>query len=111
MAVVAEETGFVGVCLILFIYYWLIRHAFEIGRVSIKLERFFQGLLAQGIGVWFGVQVFINVGVASGLLPTKGLTLPFVSFGGSALLSGLIAIGLLLRVDRENRMLMRGGQV
>ena len=61
MAVVAEETGFVGVCLILFIYYWLIRHAFEIGRVSIKLERFFQGLLAQGIGVWFGVQVFINV--------------------------------------------------
>lgn len=111
MAVVAEETGFVGVCLILFIYYWLIRHAFEIGRVSIKLERFFQGLLAQGIGVWFGVQVFINVGVASGLLPTKGLTLPFVSFGGSALLSGLIAIGLLLRVDKENRMLMRGGQV
>ena len=68
-------------------------------------------LLAQGIGVWFGVQVFINMGVASGLLPTKGLTLPFVSFGGSALLSGLIAIGLLLRVDRENRMLMRGGQV
>jgi len=111
MAVIAEETGFVGVCLVLFIYYWLIRHAFEIGRVSIKLERFFQGLLAQGIGVWFGVQVFINVGVASGLLPTKGLTLPFVSFGGSALLSGLIAIGLLLRVDKENRMLMRGGQV
>ena len=66
MAVIAEETGFVGVCLVLFIYYWLIRHAFEIGRVSIKLERFFQGLLAQGIGVWFGVQVFINVGVASG---------------------------------------------
>lgn len=111
MAVIAEETGFVGVCLILFIYYWLIRHAFEIGRQAIKLERFFQGLLAEGIGVWFGVQVFINVGVASGLLPTKGLTLPFVSFGGSALLSGLIAIGLLLRVDKENRILMRGGQV
>lgn len=111
MAVIAEETGFVGVCLVLFIYYWLIRHAFEIGRQAIKLERFFQGLLAQGIGVWFGVQVTINVGVASGLFPTKGLTLPFVSFGGSALLSGLIAIGLLLRVDKENRILMRGGQV
>ncbi len=111
MAVIAEETGFVGVCLVLFIYYWLIRHAFEIGRVSIKLEKYFQGLLAQGIGVWFGVQVFINMGGASGLRPTTGLTLPFGSFGGSALLSGLIAIGLLLRVDRENRMLMRGGQV
>ena len=111
MAVIAEETGFVGVCLVLFIYYWLIRHAFEIGRQAIKLERFFQGLLAEGIGVWFGVQVFINIGVASGLLPTKGLTLPFVSFGGSALLSGLIAIGLLLRVDKENKILMRVGQV
>ena len=111
MAVIAEETGFVGVCLVLFIYYWLIRHAFEIGRQAIKLERFFPGLLAQGIGVWFGVQVTINVGVASGLFPTKGLTLPFVSFGGSALLSGLVAIGLLLRVDKENRILMRGGQV
>ena len=111
MAVIAEETGFVGVCLVLFIYYWLIRHAFEIVRQAIKLERFFQGLLAEGIGVWFGVQVFINIGVASGLLPTKGLTLPFVSFGGSALLSGLIAIGLLLRVDKENKILMRGGQV
>lgn len=76
-----------------------------------KLERPFQGLLAQGVGLWFGVQVFINVGVAAGALPTKGLTLPFVSFGGSALLSSMIAVGLLLRVDRENKILMRGGQV
>ena len=65
----------------------------------------------QSIRLWFGVQVFINVGVASGALPTKGLTLPFVSFGGSALLSSMIAVGLLLRVDRENKILMRGGQV
>ncbi len=73
MVVIAEETGFVGVCLVLFIYYWLIRHAFEIGRQAIKLERFFPGLLAQGIGVWFGVQVTINVGVASGTYsPPKG---------------------------------------
>lgn len=111
MAVIAEETGFVGVSVVLFLYYWFVRHAFEIGRQAIKLERFFQGLLAQGIGVWIGVQVVINVGVASGAFPTKGLTLPFVSFGGSALLSGMIAVGLLLRVDKENRILMRGGQV
>lgn len=111
MAVIAEETGFVGVILVLFLFYWLIRRAFEIGRQSIKLERAFQGLLAQGVGLWFGVQVIINVGVASGAFPTKGLTLPFVSFGGSALLSGLVAVALLLRVDKENKILMRGGQV
>ncbi len=111
MAVVAEETGFVGVLLVLFLDYWLIRYAFEIGRVAIKMERFFSGMLAQGVGVWFGVQVFINVGVASGLLPTKGLTMPLLSFGGSALLSSLAAIGLLLRVDKENKILMLGGQV
>ena len=111
MAVIAEETGFVGVILVLFLFYWLIRRAFEIGRQSIKLERPFQGLLAQGVGLWFGVLVIINVGVASGAFPTKGLTLPFVSFGGSALLSGLVAVALLLRVDKENKILMRGGQV
>lgn len=111
MAVIAEETGFAGVILVLFIFYWLIRRAFEIGRQAIKLERYFAGLLAEGVGLWYGVQVIINVGVASGALPTKGLTLPFVSFGGSALLSSMIAIGLLLCVDRENKILMRGGQV
>ena len=75
------------------------------------MERFFSGMLAQGVGIWFGVQVVINVGVASGLLPTKGLTMPFLSFGGSALLSSLVGIGLLLRVDKENKILMLGGQV
>lgn len=111
MAVIAEETGFAGVIFVLFIFYWLIRRAFEIGRQAIKLERYFAGLLAEGVGLWYGVQVIINVGVASGAFPTKGLTLPFVSFGGSALLSSMIAIGLLLRVERENKILMRGGQV
>lgn len=111
MAVIAEETGFVGVILILFIFYWLIRRAFEIGRQAIKLERYFSGLFAQGVGVWIGIQVIINVGVASGALPTKGLTLPFVSYGGSAMLIMLTVVGMLLRVDRENKILMRGGQV
>ena len=111
MAVWAEETGFAGVLVVLFLFYWLIRHAFEIGRQAIKLERYFAGLLAQGIGIWFGVQVFINIGVASGALPTKGLTLPFVSYGGSAVVTSLLAMGLLMRVDFENRIHMRGGQV
>ncbi len=111
MAVVAEETGFVGVILILFIFYWLIRRAFEIGRQAIKIERYFAGLLAQGVGVWFAAQVFINIGVASGALPTKGLTLPFVSYGGSSMLAALVAVAMLLRVDKENKILMRGGQV
>lgn len=111
MAVWAEETGFAGVLVVLFLFYWLIRHAFEIGRQAIKLERYFAGLLAHGIGIWFGVQVFINIGVASGALPTKGLTLPFVSYGGSAVVVSLIAMGLLMRVDFENKIHMRGGQV
>lgn len=110
MAVIAEETGLVGVILVLFVFYWLIRRAFEIGRQAVKLEHFFGGLLAQGVGIWYAAQVVVNVGVASGALPTKGLTLPFVSFGGSAMLSSMIAVGLLLRVDRENKILMRGGQ-
>lgn len=111
MAVWAEETGFAGVLVVLFLFYWLIRHAFEIGRQAVKLERYFSGLLAQGIGIWFGVQVFINIGVASGALPTKGLTLPFVSYGGSAVVTSLLAMGLLMRVDYENKIHMRGGQV
>ena len=78
---------------------------------AVALERTFAGLASQGVGIWLGVQSFINIGVASGLLPTKGLTLPLVSYGGSAMLSTVVAIGLLLRVDYENRVLMRGGRV
>jgi cell division protein FtsW len=110
-AVIAEELGLVAVLLLIVVFYWLTRRAFEIGRQAVALERTFAGLVAQGIGIWIGVQSFINIGVASGLLPTKGLTLPLVSYGGSAMLSAVVAIGLLLRVDFENRILMRGGRV
>jgi len=110
LAVVAEELGLVAVVAVIFAFYWLTRRAFEIGRQAVALERTFAGLVAQGIGIWLGVQSFINIGVASGLLPTKGLTLPLVSYGGSAMLSTVVAIGLLLRVDLENRVLMRGGR-
>jgi cell division protein FtsW len=110
LAVLGEELGLVGVLTVVVLYYWLVKRAFEIGRQAIALERTFAGLVAQGVGLWLGVQTFINVGVATGLLPTKGLTLPLMSYGGSALLSTLVALALLLRVDRENRVLMRGGR-
>jgi cell division protein FtsW len=111
LAVLGEELGLVGVLTVVILFYWLVKRAFEIGRQAIALERTFAGLVAQGVGLWIGVQAFINMGVATGLLPTKGLTLPLVSFGGSALLSTLVALAILLRVDTENRILMRGGRV
>ena len=110
LAVLGEELGLVGVLTVVVLFYWLVKRAFEIGRQAIALERTFAGLVAQGVGLWIGVQAFINVGVATGLLPTKGLTLPLMSYGGSALLSTLVALAILLRVDRENRILMRGGR-
>jgi cell division protein FtsW len=109
-AVIGEELGLVGVLTVMVLFYWLTKRAFEIGRQAVALERTFAGLVAQGAGLWIGVQSFVNMGVATGLLPTKGLTLPLVSYGGSALLSTITALGLLLRVDYENRILMRGGR-
>ncbi len=109
-AVIGEELGLAGVLTVIVLFYWLVKRAFEIGRQAVALERTFAGLVAQGIGLWIGVQAFVNMGVATGLLPTKGLTLPFVSYGGSALVATVVAIALLLRVDWENRVLMRGGR-
>jgi len=111
MSVIGEELGLVGVLAVIVAFYWLVKRAFEIGRQAIALERTFSGLVAQGIGTWMGLQAFINIGVATGLLPTKGLTLPLMSYGGSALMSSLVALAILLRVDFENRVLMRGGRI
>lgn len=108
VAVIGEELGFVGVTLLIFAFAFVIWRAFEIGRQALIMERLFSAMLAQGIGIWLGIQTFINIGVCLGLLPTKGLTLPFVSYGGSAIIMNLFAIALLLRVDHENRNLMRG---
>jgi cell division protein FtsW len=110
LSVVGEELGMAGVLAVVFAFYWIVRRAFEIGRQAIVLDRTYAGLVAQGIGTWIGLQVFINVGVATGLLPTKGLTLPLLSYGGSAMVCTLAAVALLLRVDYENRALMRGGR-
>ena len=110
LAVIGEELGFVGVATVIVLFFWLTRRIFHIGRQAIALDRVFAGLMCQGIGIWMGFQAFINMGVNLGVLPTKGLTLPLMSFGGSAILMNLIALALVLRVDIENRALMRGGR-
>ncbi|RYF33102.1 MAG: putative lipid II flippase FtsW [Comamonadaceae bacterium] len=111
LAVIGEEFGLVGVLLAIGLFLWLTRRIMHIGRQSIALDRVFSGLVAQGIGIWIGFQTFINMGVNLGALPTKGLTLPLMSFGGSAILFNLIALAIVLRIDYENRVLMRGGRV
>jgi cell division protein FtsW len=108
LAVIAEELGLAGVVVVVGMFFWLVARAFAIGRQAAALERNFAGLVAQGIALWFGVQSFINMGVNMGLLPTKGLTLPLMSFGGSGILANCIALGVLLRVDYENRQSVRG---
>jgi len=110
LAVIGEELGFIGVACVIFAFFWLARRVFHIGRQAIALDRVFAGLYAQGIGIWMGGQAFINMGVNLGVLPTKGLTLPLMSYGGSAIVMNLIALAVVLRVDIENRQLMRGGR-
>ena len=108
LAVIAEELGFVGVAAVIGLFAWLIVKTFMIGHRAAQLERNFSALVAQGIGIWLGVQALINMGVNVGLLPTKGLTLPFLSFGGSGIVVNCLAIGVLLRIDWELRQMMKG---
>jgi cell division protein FtsW len=108
LAVIAEELGFVGVLAVITMFVWLLLRAYAIGRQAARLERPFAALTAHGIGIWLGVQAFINIGVNMGVLPTKGLTLPLLSFGGSGIVANCLAIAILLRVDYENRRLLRG---
>ena len=108
LAVVAEELGFAGVALVIALFVWLLYRAYAIGRQAARLERSFAALVAQGIGVWIGVQAFINIGVNVGVLPTKGLTLPLLSFGGSGIVANCVALAILMRIDFENRRLLRG---
>ncbi|TAN31213.1 MAG: putative lipid II flippase FtsW [Castellaniella sp.] len=108
VAVIGEELGFVGVLCLLAVFAYVVLRGFEIARQAMVLERVFDGLVAQGVALWFGVQAFINVGVCLGLLPTKGLTFPLVSYGGSGIVMNLVAVAILLRVDYETRCMMRG---
>jgi cell division protein FtsW len=108
VAVIAEELGFVGVLVVLMLFAWFIARAYMIGRQAAFVERPFAALVAQGIAVWVGIQSMINIGVNMGVLPTKGLTLPFLSFGGSGIVVNCVAVAILLRIDYENRRLLRG---
>ena len=111
LAVIGEEFGLVGVIVVIGLFLWLTRRIMHIGRQAIALDRVFAGLVAQGVGIWMGFQSFINMGVNLGALPTKGLTLPLMSYGGSAILVNMVAIAVVLRIDFENRQLMHGGRV
>jgi cell division protein FtsW len=110
LAVIAEELGFAGVATVITLFLFLVHRAFAVGRQAASLERYYAALVAQGIGVWLGVQAFINMGVNMGLLPTKGLTLPLLSFGGTGIVVNCLAIAILLRIDFENRYVMRSGR-
>ena len=110
LAVIGEEFGLVGVLAVIGAFLWITRRIMHIGRQAVALDRVFAGLVAQGVGIWIGFQAFINMGVNLGALPTKGLTLPFMSYGGSAILMNLVAVAVVLRIDFENRVLMRGGR-
>jgi cell division protein FtsW len=110
LAVIAEELGFAGVAAVITLFLFLVHRAFAVGRQAASLERYFAALVAQGIGVWFSAQAFINMGVNMGLLPTKGLTLPLLSFGGTGIVVNCMALAILMRIDFENRYLMRGGK-
>ena len=86
----------------------VVQRAFAIGRRCVQLNRLYSALVAMGLGIWIGFQSFINMGVNMGLLPTKGLTLPFMSFGGSGIVMNCVAVAILLRIDWENRAMARG---
>jgi cell division protein FtsW len=108
LAVIAEELGFAGVIAVIALFAWLTWRAFAIGNQAARLERYFSALIAQGVGLWIGAQAAINMGVNMGVLPTKGLTLPLLSFGGSGIVANCCALAILLRVDYENRQMMKG---
>ena len=108
LAVLAEELGFIGVTTVIILFAILVVRALAIGRQAAKLECYFAALVAQGIGLWIGMQALINMGVNMGVLPTKGLTLPLMSFGGSSITAVCFALAVLMRIDWENRKRLRG---
>ncbi|GAA0354372.1 cell division protein FtsW [Bowmanella denitrificans] len=103
-AILAEELGFVGICAVLALLLMLVLKALRLGNLALQQGRPFEGYLAHAIGIWFSFQTAVNVGASAGILPTKGLTLPLVSYGGNSLILMAMAVALLLRIDFELRM-------
>ena len=103
-AIIGEELGYIGVVLALLMVFFVAFRAMSIGRKALEIDHRFSGFLACAIGIWFSFQALVNVGAAAGMLPTKGLTLPLISYGGSSLLIMSTAIMLLLRIDYETRL-------
>lgn len=103
-AVIGEELGFVGVVSILILFGTLVFRSLLIAEQALKCGKEYEGYFSFAIGIWFAFQTMVNVGASAGILPTKGLTLPFVSYGGSSLLIMTIAAGILMRVDFETKM-------
>lgn len=104
MAVVGEELGFSGILMVLIVVFAMIFRAMQLGRKSLHQGQQFNGFIAYGVAIWFAFQAMVNIGAAAGLLPTKGLTLPLISYGGTSLLISCVTVGLLLRVDYELRL-------
>ena len=104
MAILAEELGFVGVLAVLGLILWMVLRALSIGNKALEKGRAFDGYLAYSIGIWFSFQTAVNIGASAGILPTKGLTLPLVSYGGSSLIVMTVAVAILLRIDFELRV-------
>jgi len=100
-SVTAEEFGFLGTCVIVALYALLVGRTFWLGMRCVEMKRHFSGYIAFGIGLWISMQTFVSIGVNLGILPTKGLTLPLISSGGSSVLMTCVAMGLLLRVSYE----------
>ncbi|GAA6183509.1 cell division protein FtsW [Aliiglaciecola sp. NS0011-25] len=104
VAILAEEFGFLGVACVLGLLFFLVFKALKLGNLALLAERPFEGYLAYAIGIWFSFQTAVNVGASAGILPTKGLTLPLVSYGGSSLIVMAVAVAILIRIDFEIRV-------
>ncbi|WP_284207139.1 cell division protein FtsW [Thalassotalea eurytherma] len=104
MAVLAEEFGFIGVAIVLFLSLWLVFKALYLGRKAISKEKYFEGFFAFSIGIWMSFQTAVNIGASAGIVPTKGLTMPLISYGGSSMIIMTLAFVVLIRIDHEIRL-------
>jgi cell division protein FtsW len=108
LAILGEEFGLFGVAIVIGLFAYLVLKIFGIAKESIQNKKHFSALMAQGIAIWFAVQGLINMGVNLGAVPTKGLTLPLMSYGGTGILVNMVALAIILRIDHDNRNNMRG---